>query len=106
MGAVLSLLAEILGSSVARFLAWKAVIVVLFITVLPIIFNNFVYSLLNIYMNFVNSHTSSISSSSFIVSLSGLAAYLADRLGLVNLFSAVMSALALRYTLKLLGKFL
>ena len=51
-------LTKLLTDNLARYIATKAVLVTLFVVVLPIVLNNFIYSLLEIAFNQVSSSLS------------------------------------------------
>ena len=90
----------LLASSVARFLALKIFLTLLFVTVLPIVLNNFFYKILEMGLSRVTSATGEIQS--FVLQLSGLSAFFASHLQLVSAVSILLSALSLRFTLKVL----
>lgn len=99
-----SAIASLLESGVLRFLATKVVLQTLFMVVLPIVLYNLFCAIIDEYMSFVTTHIS-YDSSSVVVHLTGLAGFLADRLGLVNAVSILMSAVAIRFTFRMIPFF-
>lgn len=81
-------------------LATKVILGTLFIVILPIIINNAIYSLMSTMMTtittFAQAQNPDLEST---VSFTGLAAYMLNSLGLIDAFSVVLSAVALRFAL-------
>lgn len=106
MGGFLSLLASwflgaftrLFGVMAANVLATKIILTALFVVVLPIVLNNVLYGLMDVVFSaaqgFASTHDPDLPT---VVSLTGLAGYMADVLGLIDAFSVVLSAMALRF---------
>lgn len=93
------LVAKIFGDNVIRFIAGKAMLTALFVVVLPLVLNNFLYDIIQALMTWVNGQISSNSidaSNSF----TGLAAWLINRLRLPECLSVLVSALTLKTILR------
>ncbi len=94
------MLTRIQALSVLHFMAFKAILITLFITVLPILLNNFLYDLIEIIVDLVGDVTvSGISSQSF----TGLAGWFLIKCKIVDAFSIVMSCAVVRYTISLVS---
>lgn len=94
------LFAALFSTTAAYFTAIKAVLVTLMMVILPIIFKNllawFVTGLLSLVTTYTGGATSTI------VSLGGVAAYLANGMGLPAAFAVILAAVATKFTLKLI----
>jgi len=91
-------LSSLFSSSVVRFMAMKVILTALFVTILPIILNNFAYKLIDIALSFL---TGVSSPQSFVLNVAGLGAFFADHLNLVPAINVIIAALVTRFTLKL-----
>jgi len=111
MGALAVAISSLLGQLVGRlfavisshYLATKVILTVLFITVLPIILNNLIVDLTTEIFSVVSSNldTNSVLSQT-VFQFAGLAGWFIQVLKLDVAFSVVISAIALRFTLKLI----
>jgi len=111
MGALFSAFANWLGgifSSLfalmsSHFLATKIVLTVLFVTVVPIVLNNLLYDLIDELISFVlsNMDTNTVLSQT-VFQFTDLAGWLIQTMQLDTAFSVVISAVALKFTLKLI----
>ena len=97
-----SAFASALGYSAVRFVAWKVVVYTLLVTVVPIIFTNIVYSLIESAISLVGSAQSQYGVSGYIMQLTGLAAWLAQEMYLVEGFSLIMSAVLFRLAIRMI----
>ncbi len=89
------ILAKIFSDNLARFIALKTVLATLFIVVLPIVLNNFVYELLEYLFESVSSAPyDSLPDLTF--SLSGLAGWFAAQIYLPDALNVILSAFAFR----------
>jgi len=96
MGAILSLLfGRLLTDNLARYIATKTVLVTLFVVVLPIVLNNFVYKLLEYAVNTASSVNPS-SLPDLTLSLTGLAGWFFSNLYLPDALTVVLSAVSVR----------
>jgi len=92
-----------LASSASRFLVLKAMLLFLFVTILPVVLNNVIYSLLNTFMTKAASASTGFNAgTSPVLALQGLGAYLASQLGLPEAMSIILSAVAIGATLRIL----
>lgn len=96
------LLNYVLNALANHFLATKIILTTLFITVLPIILNNFVAKLLEVSIDIVSTHLGSYDTSNLFLQFTGLAGWLITTLKLDTAFSVIVSAIALRFTLNLI----
>ena len=85
-----------------HFLATKIIMGVLFITVLPVVLNNLIYDLIETSLNFISSSVTSEGLEPFSMQLTGLGAWLAEVLKITDAFSVIMSAVAFKFTLRLI----
>lgn len=106
MGAIVSalgtLLAKVLGDNLLRWVAVKAALLFLFVFVLPVVFNNFLGDLLTGVFGLVNEKASALNVGGInpVVALTGLAAWIGERLQLTQCASVIMSALLVKVTLQ------
>jgi len=92
-----------IADGAARGLWLKGALLFLFISVLPVVLNNLIYSLLNTFMTKAASASTAFNAgSSPVLQFTGLGAYLASQLGIPEATSIVMSALAIGATLRIL----
>ena len=93
-----SIVGKFLTDSLLRFLAWKTLIFTLLTVTFPVVIKNLITWLFNVLTASVgNIDTSGISS--VVVQFTGFAAYLADKLHLVDCLSIILTALAIRFAL-------
>lgn len=110
MPALLGLILSFLGSAFAKiftdkvlgYIAMKAILVFLFVTIVPLILNNFLYDIMEILFNFSSSQTSGAGTINGAMSFSGLAGYLVAQFKLPECLSVVVSALTLRVALQMI----
>lgn len=92
-------LAKIFGDNVLRFVAGKAILTALFIVILPIVLNNFLYDIMQILFQWVSGKaggTGIDASQSF----DGLCAYLMQLFRITECIAVITAALLLKVTLK------
>lgn len=89
------LLGKILTDNLLRFIATKTLLATLFIVVLPIVLNNFVYELVSYALDMASSVDSS-SLPDLTLSFTGLAGWFASNLYLPDALSVVISAVSVR----------
>jgi hypothetical protein len=94
------LFAQLFTTSTAWFLALKVVLGFLFITVLPIILNNFFKSVLDGMMALIAGQTGSVAGLG--VAFTGLAGWGLAELGVPGAFAVVFAAIAFKVTLRLI----
>lgn len=92
--------ATFLSSSVARWIAWKTIISLVVITILPIVLNNIMYDVIEAAIGLVSSNASGVTS--WVAVFTGLTAFLFQHLRVPDCISVLMSAIAVRYTLGLI----
>lgn len=88
------------SNGVAWFLALKVLLGILIMTILPIVLTNFFASIVEGLITLTEEHSGSVSS--VALSLTGLAGWLAGQLGLPAAFAVLFSALAVKFSLKLI----
>jgi hypothetical protein len=99
LGSLLSyLFASLFGSEVlfSVFLKWLFAAVILF--TLPMAFNHIIFTTIQSYQTLVGSAGAGLTSQSF--SLTDLAGCIADRVGVVDAFSTIMSWVSVKISLK------
>jgi hypothetical protein len=99
---LLSAFGTMVGYSVVRFTAMKVFIWVLMITVVPILFSRVIYMLIEGVMGTMNSIDGSYGISSTVINYTGIAAWLALHLKIVEGFSLIMSAMAFRMAIRMI----
>lgn len=99
LSALGAILAKVLGDNVLRFVAGKALLTALFVVVLPILLNNFLYDLMELFFSWMgdNVSTGGFSGSQ---SFTGLCAYLIGQFRVSECISVIVSALVLKVTLR------
>ena len=106
MQAILTLLGSLAGKIFAdKVLGWialKSILVFFFITVVPLVLNNFIYDLIEIIMNFATSQTSGVSSLDGAMTFSGFLGWLISTFRLPECLSVLISALCLRLSLSMI----
>lgn len=99
-----------LGSSVAKiftdkvlgWVAMKALLVFLFLTVVPLLLNNFLYDVIKIMMDFASGQSAGASALNGNMTFSGFAAWLIECFRIPEAISLLISALVLRLTLSMI----
>ena len=101
LGAILiSFITSRITFSVIKFLATKALLFFLFMVVLPIaLFKAFSF-ITQWVLSYTSQAISATGTSSFVIQLTGIAAYLGDHLQLPLCFSILLSAMATRFALR------
>lgn len=94
--------ASAIGYSAVRFVAWKLVIYAVIVTIVPIIVMNIVYSIIEKSMALAATAQGQSGITGHVIQLTGLAAWFAIHLKLVEGFSLIMSAITLRISLRLI----
>jgi hypothetical protein len=106
LGWLLSAFGSAVGYSVVRFAAWKVLLWTMAITVFPVLIMRAVYMLIEqvqtTLLNTVSDPSISMDPSSLVVSISGIAAWFAIHLKLVEGFSILMSAVAFRMAIRMI----
>lgn len=106
MGAILSFLGSAVGriftDKVLGYIAMKAILVFLFMTVVPLILNNFTYDIMEIVMGFASSKAGDASSLDGAMSFTGFAAWLISCFKLPEVLSVMVSAMILRLSLSMI----
>ena len=105
MGGVLAWLsafaANLFGSSVVSFLAFKVVLYALFVTILPIVLNNVFKKIIDGVISVANTYAGS-GAPSMVVTFTGAAASLVNIVGLPFAFSIIIAACAFKLTLRMI----
>ena len=106
MPALLSWLLSAFGSwvgySVVRFTAMKLFIWTIVITVLPVLFSRLIYMLIEGIMGTLNTINGTYGVDSYLLNLTGVAAWFAIHLKIVEGFSLIMSAVAFRMAIRMI----
>lgn len=100
MALISALFAALFGLSSSWFIALKVVLGLLFMTIMPIILKNFFNYLVAGVLSVVTAQAGG--TTPFVVSLVGLAGYFASQIDLPGATSVVISAVALKYTLRMI----
>jgi len=95
-------LSRIFADKVIGFIALKVLLTALFILVVPLVLNNFLYDIMEIVMNFASQQQSGASSLNGSMSFSGLLAWFLDCFQIPAAFSVLVSAMILRVTLRMI----
>jgi hypothetical protein len=99
---LLSAFGTMVGYSVIRFTAMKVFIWVLMITIVPVLFSRMIYMLIESVMATMNSIDGVYGINSTIINFTGVAAWLAIHLKIVEGFSLLMSAVAFRMAIRMI----
>jgi len=106
MGAILgflgTMMAKYLGDGLLKWIAFKAVMVILFITVVPLILNNFLYDIMEIFKNLVSGQAAGASALNGDMTFSGFMAWILTCFRVPEAFSLLVSALCLRLILNMI----
>lgn len=94
-----TLLGKLLTDGLLRYLAYKALAITLTITVLPILLKNFIVWVVTEINTVITSVMAGNSLQSTVITLSGLSAWIADQMMMVDCVSVLVSALAVRFVL-------
>ena len=86
-----------LGDNLLRFVAGKVLLTGVFVIILPLVLNNFIYDIINIAITTINSNSQT--SFNGAMSFSGLTSYIIFTLRVPDCLSVIVSALVLRVTL-------
>lgn len=103
MGVILSFLgssiAAIFTDAVLKWIAFKSIMVFLFLIVVPLLLNNFLYEAIEIMMNFAASQATGATAFSGSMTFSGFMGWLLTCFRIPEVISIMVSALALRSVL-------
>lgn len=94
--------AKIFADKVLGWIAMKALLVFLFITVVPLLLNNFLYDIIKIMMDFASGQSTGANALNGQMSFSGFAAWLLECFKIPEAFSVLISALVLRLILSMI----
>lgn len=97
-----STIAKIFTDKVLGWIAMKTILVFLFLTVVPLLLNNFIYDLIEIMMNFASGQSAGASALNGQMTFSGFMAWLIECFRLPEAISLLISALVLRLTLSMI----
>lgn len=96
------LLSSVVGDNVLRFAAGKVLLTGLFVVVLPLVLNNFMYDIMNLMMSMVNDNTVAVGSFNGGMSFSGLTAHFLVLLKVPECMSVLVAAVSVRFALNLI----
>lgn len=103
---LLSTFGTLIGYSVLRFAAWKILLWTMAITIFPVLIMRAIYMLIEAIqqtiINTVADPAVALDPNALIISMSGLAAWLAIHLRVVDGFSILMSAVIFRLALRMI----
>jgi len=97
IGVVGGAVAKLLSVETLKFIAMRAMMLSLFTVILPVVLYNVANSLLNDYLAYVSSVLPGSGYEGAIIELSGLGAWLAQRLQLVSCVSIFLAGVNLRW---------
>lgn len=105
MGAILSFLGSTVGlmftDAVIKWIAFKALMIFLFVVLVPILLNNFLYDIIKIVMDFASIQSGGASSLNGAMSFNGLMGWLLACFRIPECLSVLVSALVLRVILSM-----
>jgi hypothetical protein len=98
-GLIGEFLVKLFTDNVIRWIAFKVFMTAIFLVVLPLVLNNFIYDLMSTVMNWISSNagTTSFNPSQ---SFGGITGYLMNRFQVSQCMAVVMSGLIFRLVLK------
>lgn len=106
MGAIVSAISWAIGKVFAdnllRWIAFKALFAFLFIVVLPILFNNIIYDIIEIMFNFVNSKIGGLGLGVQSQTVTGVAGWLILQCKIGESMSVILGAVAARMSLNMI----
>lgn len=106
MPALLSLIgsvfAKVFADKVLGWVAAKIFLTALFITVVPLVLNNYLYDIIKIMMDFASGQAAGATALDGNMSFTGFAAWLIECFRLPEAFSLLVSALVLRLVLSMI----
>lgn len=97
-----SMIAKTFADKILGWIAFKAVMVFLFITVVPLLLNNFLYDIIKIMMDFASGQAAGASALDGHMTFSGFLAWLIECFRLPEALSVMVSALVLRLVLSMI----
>ena len=100
LGAIFGWLSTFLANSALRFVAWKAILTVVVLSVFPILLNNALHEVMTTVYAAVNSHGGG--PSSFMYQATGFTAWLFNRLRVPEIVSLYVSAIGFKFALGLI----
>jgi len=100
--AIAGYITTLLGSTVARFAAWKTIIWVIVVSVFPVILYNVFSRLISDYIQIIQTYSQGAVGNPYVIQLTGLAAWLSVQLRLAEAFSVLVSAIMFRFALKMI----
>ena len=98
------LIAKLFAASVIKFLAIKAILLTLTTLVLPVVLFNVFVKVQESIMNYALSQVSSSGVTSSTIQIAGVGAWVGQEIQLSLCMSMIMSAVATRFVLNMLGK--
>lgn len=99
---LVSAFGSMVGFSIVRFAAMKIFVWVIVITLVPVLFSRLIYMLIEGVMSAVGNVDGTYGITSIVVSFTGIAAWLATHLKLVEGFSLIMSAVTFRMAIRMI----
>jgi len=99
---LLSAFGSWVGYSVVRFTAMKLFVWTIVITLVPVLFSRMIYMLIEGVMGTLNTIDGTYGVNSYLVNFTGIAAWFAVHLKIVEGFSLIMSAVAFRMAIRMI----
>ncbi len=98
------LIAKLFGASVLKFLATKALLLTITTLILPVVLFNKLVKVQETIMNYALSQVSGSGVTSASIQIAGVGAWIGQEIQLPLCMSMIMSAVATRFVLNMLGK--
>ena len=94
------IIAKVFSDNVLRWIAFKAIMLFLFVIILPLVFNNFLCDLLQMMFGIVSDNSGGLNSFNPTFSMSDLAGWFANCFRLTECMAVIVSAMVCKVTLK------
>lgn len=104
IGVIGGVIAKSLSVEVIKFIATRALLYGLFTLVLPIVIYNVLIRIYREGMEYIAGQTGTIETTGYIIELTGMAGWIADRINLIQCMSLVLSAYAIRFLISFIKR--
>lgn len=94
--------AKILSDGLLKWIAMKAILLVLFVVILPIVINNLMYDVIEIMFNFVLGKIGSLELGETVQNVTGVAGWLIVNCKISESLSVILGAVAMRMSLNMI----
>lgn len=116
MGALIGVIGTLFGSAIGsigklisvetiKFIAWRALIMFLMFVALPVVLYNVFTGLIFDFMDYGMSYITGSGVSAFTIEITGLGAYIASKIQLVQAVSVYMSFVSIRFLMRFIPFF-